>query len=182
MARRLIAGIAVALVMTWTIACSGKGGYPTEPTATPTAVPTAAASVPATAPNVSVDSFVGDWQADPVMDPAAIAEAEAAAARSCSQVEFKAVRDVDSKTAAVVFAATCARMRIHVVGVGNMVGDTLFWKARGEVKLPDAGRTCAATFVEGNKAQPAPEGRVKVTYNGTVCGAAVGGTALVRRR
>ena len=179
MTRKLLTGVAVALVMTWMMAC---GGGSLNQVTTPTAVTTAPVSDPVTSPSVSVDGFVGDWQADPLTDPAAIAEAEAAAAKSCSQVEFHALRDVDTKTAAVAFAATCARVRIRVEGKGTISGDALVWKAEGSVTLPNA-TTCAVKFVEGNKAQPVAEGQaVKVTYNGTVCGTAVGGTALVRRK
>jgi hypothetical protein len=177
MTRTLIGGIAVALGMTLMVACQKKE----SPTA-PTTVSAPAVAVPPSSPSVSVDSFVGDWQTDPVTDPASIAEAEAAAPRSCSQVEFRAVRDVDSRTAAVVFAATCARVRIRATGVGTLVGDTLLWRARGEVTLPNAARTCAVIFGDGSKAQPAGEGLVRVAYNGTVCGAPVSGHALVRRR
>jgi hypothetical protein len=177
MTRKLMAGIAVVLVMTWMVGCSKKE----SPTA-PTTVSAPVVSVPASLPSVSVDSFVGDWQADPVTDPGSIAEAEAAAARSCSQVEFRAVRDVDSRTATVVFAATCARVRIRAVGVGTLVGDTLLWRAKGEVTLPNAARTCAVIFGDGSKAQPAGEGLVRVAYNGTICAAPVSGHALVRRR
>jgi hypothetical protein len=179
MARRLIAGIAVALVVTWTVAC-GVIGYPSQPTA-PSSAPVVEPAVSVSSPVATVDPFVGDWHADALVDPAAIAQAEAAAAGSCSQVEFKAVRDVDSKTAAVVFAATCARVRIRVEGKGSLVGDTLLWRAEGRVTLPDA-KTCAVKFGDGSKAQPAPEGMVRVDYKGTVCDAAVAGTALVRRR
>ena len=177
MTRTLIGGIAVALGMTLMVACQKKE----SPTA-PTTVSAPAVAVPPSSPSVSVDSFVGDWQTDPVTDPASIAEAEAAAPRSCSQVEFRAVRDVDSRTAAVVFAATCARVRIRATGVGTLVGDTLLWRARGEVTLPNAARTCAVIFGDGSKAQPAGEGLVRVAYNGTICAAPVSGHALVRRR
>jgi len=177
MTRTLIGGIAVALGMTLMVACQKKE----SPTA-PTTVSAPAVAVPPSSPSVSVDSFVGDWQADPVTDPGSIAEAEAAAPRSCSQVEFRAVRDVDSRTAAVVFAATCARVRIRATGVGTLVGDTLLWRARGEVTLPNAARTCAVIFGDGSKAQPAGEGLVRVAYNGTICAAPVSGHALVRRR
>jgi hypothetical protein len=184
MARRLIAGIAVALVVTWTIACAGKG-YPTEPSTVQTtavSVPVAAPDPsPVTAPNISVDGFVGEWQADALVGPAAIAEAEAAAPRSCNQVEFHARRDVDSRTAAVVFAGNCARVRVRVEGKGLLTGDALMWRAEGKVTLPN-GNTCAARFADGNRAEPAREGLVKVTYKGTVCGNPVAGTALVRRR
>ncbi len=178
MIRRLIAGTAVVLMVAGMIACAGSSS---SQLTTPTAVSTATVSEPFVPPNASVDGLVGDWQADALTDPAAIAAADAAAARSCSQVEFHAVRDVDSKTAVVVFAATCARVRIRVEGKGTMSGDTLVWKAEGKVTLPN-GNMCAARFAEGNKAQPAPEGQVKVTYNGAVCGNPVSGTTLVRRR
>jgi hypothetical protein len=187
MTRRLITGFALVLVMAWMIACSG--GFPSQPT-TPTAVPTAGPAAPVTppaaSPDASVEPFIGDWSPDPVTDPAAIAEAEATAARSCSQVEFKAVRDVDSKTAAVVFVATCARMRVHAVGTGRIGDDKLFWKAEGTVRLPSpSDRTCpapAVTFGQGSYAQPVREGLIKVAYNGKVCGIEVSGTAIVRRR
>jgi hypothetical protein len=136
---------------------------------------------PAASPDASVEPFIGDWSPDPVTDPAAIAEAEAAAPRSCNQVEFHARRDVDSRTAAVMFAGNCARVRVRLEGKGLMTGDALIWKAEGKVTLPN-GNTCAARFADGNKAEPAREGLVKVTYKGSVCGNPVAGTALVRRR
>lgn len=187
MARRLMAGIAIALVTTWMGGCSKKES-PTSPTAVsaPAAaipeVPAPPVSAPASSPTVSVDSFVGDWQADAPTDPAAIAEAEALAAQSCSQVEFKAVRQADTRTASVVFAATCARVRIRATGVGTLVGDVLLWRAQGAITLPNATRDCAVKFGDGSKAQPAGEGLVRVRYNGTVCNAPVSGTAVVRRR
>jgi len=176
MIRKLVVGIAVVLLVAGTIACAKKTN-----TTGPVTTSSPTAPDPTTPPSQTVDSFVGDWQADPVTDPTAIAAEVAAAARSCSQVEFHAVRDVDSRTAAVVFAGTCARVRIRITGKGTMTGDTLVWQAEGRVTLPNA-TTCLAKFVEGNKTQPAPEGMVKVSYNGKVCDASVSGTALVRRR
>lgn len=177
MTRRLVVGIAVVLVVAGVVACNKQATDSTykAPTSSPMAPD------PVAPPNVSVDGFVGDWQADPVVDPDAIAAAEAIAARSCSHVEFRAVRDVDSRTAVVMFAATCARVRIRAEGRGQMSGDTLVWRASGQVTLPNS-RTCGVAFGDGNKAQPAAQGLVKVTYNGRVCDAAVSGTALVRRR
>jgi len=151
MTRRLTTLIAAVMMIGVMLACGGSStSQPTTPTAVPTAGPAAPATTPAASPDASVEPFIGDWSPDPVTDPEAIAEAEANAARRCSQVDFKVVRDVDSKTAAVVFVATCARVRIRATGMGNMVGDTLFWRARGEATLPNATRTCPVTFVEGN--------------------------------
>jgi hypothetical protein len=82
----------------------------------------------------------------------------------------------------VVFVATCARVRIRAEGKGTMAGDTLLWKAKGEVTLPNSRTTCVVAFGDGSKAQPVREGLIKVDYKGTVCDAAVAGTALVRRR
>lgn len=177
MTRKLMVGLVLLLVIAGTVACKKKE----TDTTNKGAVASPVAPDPVTPPHSTVDGFVGEWQADPVTDPDAVAAAEAAAARSCSQVEFHAVRDVDSRTAAVVFAATCARVRIRIEGKGVMSGDTLVWKAEGRVPLPN-GTACVARFVEGNKAQPAPESMVKVTYNGRICDVPVTGTALVRRR
>jgi len=177
MTRRLMVGLVVLVVVAGTVACEKKE---TDTTNKGT-VSSPMAPDPVTPPHTTVDGFVGEWQADPVVDPDGIAAAEAAAAKSCSQVEFHALRDVDSKTAKVVFAATCARVRIRIEGKGVMSGDTLVWKAEGRVPLPNA-TACVARFVEGNRAQPAPGNLVKVTYNGRICDVPVAGTALVRRK
>jgi hypothetical protein len=178
MTRRLMVGIAVVLAVSWTIACSKK--Y--TPPAAPTEVPTAAVPPPATSPSVPVDHFLGDWSADPLTDPAEIAAAAAAAGHSCSDVEFRAVLDAEAGTAVVGFAATCARLRVRAQGRGVISGNALVWRAEGTAAAPAGSTTCAARFVERNRAEPVATGQIKVTYNGTVCGTAVSGTALVRRR
>jgi hypothetical protein len=177
MSKRLFALLAIAVAVATLVACaasSNQSATPTTPTAT-TVTPQVS-----TTPAATVDPFVGDWQADPPLDAVAIADAEAAAPKVCNQVEFHAVRDVDAKTAAVVFAGTCARVRIRVLGTASLVAEGLVWHGQGKVMLPN-GTSCAAVFGDGNKAQPAGTGFVKVTYNGKVCDAPVSGTVMVRR-
>lgn len=54
---------------------------------------------------------------------------------SCSQIEFKVVRDIDGKSAVIVFAATCTRVRLRGEGRGTVSGDTR--KACAELVLLD---------------------------------------------
>jgi len=178
MIRRLLTLCALAALMAAVAACAASSNQSVAPT-TPTS--TTVATTPDPTPSGTVDPFVGDWQADPLTDAASIAEAEAAAPKVCNQVEFHALRDADSKTAAIVFAGTCARVRIRVAGIGNLVADGLVWRGQGRVVLPN-GTTCAAVFADGNRAQPAGANFVKVTYNGKICDAPVSGIAMVRRQ
>jgi hypothetical protein len=159
-------GLAVGVALAVVIACSN--GTPASPATTPAASTTV----------VSVDTFVGQYTAEP---PTAVGDTDPSTTNSCAFIEFHVARDPDSRTAKIVFAATCARVRLRGEGKGTLSGDTLFWKAEGTALLPSA-RTCAFRFVEGNKATPAGDGLIKVTYNGKVCDTPVSGTALVRRR
>jgi len=170
----LIAAIAVAVMF----ACGG--GSQSQPT-TPTSVTTTTTTVTGPSDGVSVDTITGDWTADPITDPRALADFEAVAAARCGQIEFRVDRDTDSKTAIILFAATCARVRLRGQGKGVMAGDVLHWRLEGTATRPDGG-TCPFRFVEGNTAQPVGDGRIKVTYNGLVCGMPVAGTEIIRRK
>jgi hypothetical protein len=182
MIRRLILGAVVAAVAATFIACGSSSSPQTTTPATPT--PTVA----------TIDPFVGNFSDDPSgtvdpatdptgFDPATFDPAVAATLGpvNCSQVEFRVVRDPDPKSAVVVFAATCARVRFRGEGKGVLTNGALIWKAQGEVKLPND-KTCAFKFLEGNRAVPVSDGLIKVTYNGTVCDRRFAGTTLVRRR
>ena len=173
----LLAAIADAVLF---VACGGVNqSQPTTPTSLTT---TPSNSVtPPTGDGVTVDTIAGDWSVDPITDPQALAEAEAAAGARCGQIEFRVVRDTDSKTAKILFAATCARLRLRGEGKGVITADVLHWRLEGLVTRPD-GTTCPFRFLEGNTAQPVPDGRIKVTYNGMVCGVPVSGTELIRRK
>ena len=172
MKSRAIAVVVLAFALASMAAC---GGGSQNQVTTPTTVTTQLAAT------VTVDTMAGQWAADPVTDQQGIDAREAVAGSSCSQIEFKISRDVDSKTATIVFAATCARVRLRGEGKGLMSGDILIWKAEGVATLPD-GKTCPFRFVEGNKAQPMGDGIIKVAYNGTVCGAPVSGTEIIHRK
>ena len=172
MIRRLVGGFAATIVMAGLAACST--GTQSQP-ATPTGVTNA------TAPATTVDTFAGTWGQDDPINPGDPIVAATATAGSCANVEFRVSRDADGKTAAIVFAATCAQVRLRGEGNGTIAGDTLYWKAAGTAAL-EGGRQCGFRFLEGNKATPAGEGLIKVVYNGTVCDHAVSGTATVRRK
>jgi hypothetical protein len=177
--RHLLIGLLIAVAAAGITAC-GSGSQPAQPSATP------AAATPST-PTATVDSFVGVWGTDttdgtpvePEMpDNTAVTIVSDGA---CRLIEFKAEKQPDSRTASIVFAATCANARLRGRGLGQMSNGVLVWKAEGIIALP-SGRTCQFKFVEGNRAAPAGEGLLKVTYNGTVCDVAVSGTQIVKRR
>jgi hypothetical protein len=174
MLRRLPLRVVVAVAAAALAACATDSpSQPTTPTAT-TAVTPAATTVP-------VDSFTGQWGADDstVTGPATLAAT--ASTNSCSQIEFKVVKDVDGKSAVIVFAANCASVRLRGEGQGTVSGGTLYWKAKGMASIAGSS-PCAFTFLERNTATPVSEGVIKVTYNGTVCDVPVSGTELVRRK
>jgi hypothetical protein len=176
MLRRYALGVALGCAITGLLACSSS---PQNQPATPTAVTTTAPTSTATAaPAEPVDGFVGQWNGD--TGPVGAAEA-AKAASSCTDIEFRVFRDTDSASAAIVFAATCARVRIRGEGKGLVAGGTLHWRAAGTAALA-GGKSCRFAFLEGNTATPAGEGMVKVTYSGTVCDVPVSGTETIRRR
>jgi hypothetical protein len=177
MVRRLSLGFVVAVTAAALAACSTN--TQSQP-ATPTATTPVTATTPAT-PAVTLDSFTGQWGAADTTDIAMTAPTATASTNSCNQVEFKVVRDVDGKSAAIVFSATCARVRLRGEGRGTLSGDTLYWKAQGVALIADS-RQCAFKFLERNTATPVGDGAIKVTYNGTVCDVPVSGTELVRRK
>jgi hypothetical protein len=169
---RLSVSLAAACVVAGLTAC-GSGGPQNQPTSL-----TTPASTPA--PFVTIGTFEGDWTGDGPVDVDGSPGAASAVAQGCTLVEFHVVRAAGG-TATIVFAATCARVRFRAEGKGTLTGETLSWKAEGVVGLGN-GDSCRFRFTEGNSATPAGDGRIKVTYNGTVCGIAVSGTELVRRR
>jgi hypothetical protein len=172
MMRRHAFRIALACAMTGALGCSSTA--PQNQSVTPSAVTTTTAAIGAG----PVDGFVGQWN----MDTGAVGVVEAAkAAGSCSDIEFRVARDTNAVSASIVFAGTCARVRIRGEGKGTVEGETLHWKTSGTVALAD-GKSCRFAFLEGNTATPAGEGLVKVTYRGTVCDVQVSGTETVRRR
>jgi hypothetical protein len=178
MTRRLILGLFVAVVAVVLVACSTDS--PSQPT-TPTVATTASS------PTATLEVFLGQWGSDTSGEPTAepgvgiSVPATLVSNGRCSLLDFKVDRDADSRSAVIVFIATCANARIRGEGRGQVSGDTLYWRAGGTVTLA-GGRTCPFTFADGNSATPAGSGLVKVTYNGTVCSMPVSGTQIVKRR
>jgi hypothetical protein len=173
----LTLGLVVAVAAAALAACSTD--TQSQPT-TPTTQTTTTATTPTTTA-VTVDSFAGQWGADDTTGTATPNLPATASTNSCSEIEFKVVRDVDGKSAVIVFAATCARVRLRGEGRGTVSGDTLYWKAQGVASIADS-RQCAFKFLERNTATPVGDGVIKVAYNGTVCDVPVSGTELVRRK
>jgi hypothetical protein len=151
------------------------GGASQSQPATPTAASTTTSSA------ASVDGFVGQWTMDTSTDGLSGVLEAATAASACGQIEFRVVKDADGTSAAIVFAATCARIRLRGEGKGTVSGNILYWKSEGTVTL-DSGRSCRFAFTEGNRATPAGDGAIKVAYNGTVCDTPVSGTETVHRQ
>jgi hypothetical protein len=178
MTRRFLVGLAVAVAAATLVACSSSSSsQPSSPSATSAA----------SSPTVTVDAFVGQW-ADTTSTGVSsdTGQAENTAVTLvpngvCSLIEFKVDRSTDSSSAVIAFAATCANARLRGLGTGQVSGGTLYWKAEGVLSLA-SGRTCQFKFVEGNRAAPAGEGFVKVSYNGTVCDIPVSGTQIVKRK
>jgi hypothetical protein len=175
---RLLVGIAVAATAAFAGACSSD--TPAQVT-----LPSSTTTSSAGSSAVSVGSFTGLWTlngADGV--PSAVPDNTAVSLVAngvCQQLELKVDRNPDSRTATIVFAATCANARIRGQGAGQMSDGVLLWRAEGTVALA-SGRTCPFKFVEGNRAVLVAEGQVQVTYNGTVCEIPVSGTQVLTRR
>lgn len=178
MTRRLLFGLVVAVVAAVLMACGSD--LPSQPT-------TQTVATAASSPTSTVEGFLGHWGSDTSGEPTAESgvgvdvPATLVSNGRCSLLDFKVDRDADSRSAVVVFVATCANARIRGEGKGQVSGDTLYWRAGGTVTLA-GGRTCPFAFAEGNSATPAGSGLVKVTYNGTVCGIPVSGTQIVKRK
>jgi hypothetical protein len=175
MKRRLVVGVLLAVAAAAAWSC---GSEPASPPAEPTA---------STTPSTIVDDYVGVWGADPADPVPPDIQLEDNTANTivadgiCRLIEFHVERQADGRSASIVFAATCANARIRGRGIGQLSNGVLFWKAEGVVTLT-SGRTCQFRFVEGNRAAPAGEGLVKVSYNGTVCDVPVSGSQLVKRK
>jgi hypothetical protein len=118
-------------------------------------------------PTVSLNVFAGTWASATPTTPAT----------GCGTVKYT-VTPVNTTTATVTFAATCAG-NIQVTGSGNgqVNGSSLDWSAQGLVG--QGGVNCPFTFTNG-KAVEDPGG-VKITYSGTVCGIPVSGTEVVKK-
>ena len=118
-------------------------------------------------PTVSLNVFAGTWASVTPTTPAT----------GCGTVKYT-VTPVNTTTATVTFAATCAG-NIQVTGSGNgqVNGSSLDWSAQGLVG--QGGVNCPFTFTNG-KAVEDPGG-IKVTYSGTVCGIPVSGTEIVKK-
>ena len=119
------------------------------------------------AATVSMNVFAGTWASATASTPAT----------GCGTVKYT-VTPVNTTTATVTFAATCAsNIQVTGSGTGQLNGSALDWSAQGLVG--QGGVNCPFTFTNG-KAVEDPGG-IKVTYSGTVCGIPVSGTEIVTK-
>jgi hypothetical protein len=168
----LVAFVALTALMA---ACAGSPG-PAAPTATTPATPPAAV-----APVLTVSDFVGVWGEDDSPGASVFTAGDATAEPVCRGVEFRIDRDADSRSANVVFAASCVAIRLRVEGKGLMTGNALLWRAQGRAQLAD-GTACPVAFGDGSRAERTADGVIRVTYKGTVCDREVAGSVLARRK
>jgi len=177
MIRRGTAVAALLALIALMAACAGSS-QPASPTAVAPAPATPAAAV---VPAGAVEDFVGVWGEDETAGSADYTAADPTVEPACRGIEFRIDRDVDSKTANIVFAASCAAIRLRVEGKGLMTEGVLLWRAQGRALLPD-NTACAVVFGDGSRAVRVADGVIRVFYKGTVCDKDVAGSVLAKRK
>lgn len=116
---------------------------------------------------VSLSVFAGSWTSAAASTPAT----------GCGTVNYT-VTPVNTTTATVTFAATCAgNIQVNGTGSGQVSGSSLDWAAQGLVS--QGGVNCPFAFANGKAVEDSSG--IKITYSGTVCGIPVSGTEVVRR-
>jgi hypothetical protein len=136
--------------------------------------PSAPSTTAATTGQPTLETFSGTWTS-----ALATGSATPALPNGCSQFDYTVTPVAGTQSASVDFAATCASISVLGKGTATLSGSMLAWGAEGTITLGTA-PVCPFKFSDST-ATPEGDG-IRIAYSGTVCGVAVSGSELLRKR
>lgn len=161
MTNRLAALLLVTAGIVLTSAC-GSAESPASP------------SRASTTASATLDAFLGTWSSSPA---ASSGSSGVTLPDSCGDLQYVVEKSADGQSATVRFNGTCAGITASGTGRGSLAGTVLTWGADGSATY----RGVACTFRFDNGTATREGDGVRLTYAGTVCGAPVRGSELLRR-
>lgn len=166
MPSRMMSGATLAAALSLVAACAAS---PASPGRASTVTPTQ---------SISIDYFVGDWT--PALTTSGSLNGTPT---GCSQFDYT-IAKIDATSANVTYNLVCDNYHVKGTASGLFQDAELRWKASGMVA--EGNVTCPFAFTD-NTAAPFTSDyiagdKILVTYNGTVCGIALGGDYLLKRK